>query len=192
MKQSIILTIVLSVFITGCAFGPLVSHETARTVGDGNHELAGGLGRAGYVFKWNYGLADNLDVGVHYESMGLGIRAKYAFLNNESGWSFATALGTGISIGGTYNNLDLMGSYKVSAWEPYATLRLVQAKSQDTTLEGEGILGITSFKGQTFNYSHHILGTRYWFNERWMISVEVSSLSLISDPLYGAALGYRF
>src|SRR4051794_11386575 len=87
----------------GCAVGPLVSHETARTVGKGHNELVAGYGIAGYALKWNLGLDDSLDVGIHWESLSLGARAKYAFINGrEHGWSLASALGAGLSIGGKH------------------------------------------------------------------------------------------
>ena len=82
--------------LSGCAVGPLAIHETARTVGKSNHELVAGYGIAGYVFKWNIGLSENWDIGLHWESLSIGLRAKYAFLqNSEKGWSLATAAGTG-------------------------------------------------------------------------------------------------
>lgn len=79
MKNNILILLMLTTTVlSGCAVGPLVSHETARTVGTTNHELMAGYGQAGYVIKWNYGLNENLDVGLHWESLSIGVRAKYA------------------------------------------------------------------------------------------------------------------
>ena len=99
-------------FTASCAVGPLVFHETARAVGFTNHELIGGAGQAGLVFKWNYGLTENLDLGIQFESLSLGLRAKYAFIKSgENGFSLASSAGTGFSVGGSHYYGDLIGSY---------------------------------------------------------------------------------
>ena len=59
-----LLSILVLGFLTSCAVGPLLNHETARTVGKGKHELSGGYSNAGYVFKWNYGLFEKFDFGI--------------------------------------------------------------------------------------------------------------------------------
>lgn len=187
------------ILLSGCAVGPLVSHETARTVGDANHELAGGYGMAGLAFKWNYGVTENLDIGFHYETLSMGVRAKYAFLNNSAGWSLASALGAGASVGGSHYYADLMASYLVGSFEPYGTLRLVDVtldplEFQDTET-GAVDFTIASYK---YQYGQFIFGTRYWFNQNWHLSAEASnlfSISLVSFGnalLFSAAIGYRF
>lgn len=79
--------------------GPLVSHETARTLGHGNKKLLGGFGSGGFVVKFNYGARDNLDLGVQLENCSLGLRAKYSLLNSSHGWSYVVAGGLGTSVG---------------------------------------------------------------------------------------------
>ncbi len=187
-------------FLSGCAIGPLVSHETARTVGDNKSELVGGYGAAGLVFKWNYGLSENLDFGLHWESLSVGIRAKYAFLNQSAGWSLAAALGTGSSIGGSHYYGDLMVSNVAGAWEPYGTLRIVHVNTDPVEFRDKDT-GNVNFTVTTddFEYGQLIFGTRYWFNEHWLISLEASSLFAISDnfkiesgAIVSGAFGYRF
>ena len=148
---------ITSVFLTSCAVGPLVIHETARTVGNSNHELIAGGGQAGFIAKWNYGLSENLDIGLHWESLSLGVRAKYAFENKEAGWSFATALGTGGSVGGSHYYADFIASHKHGAWEPYMTLRAVHVKTDpvDFADENTGSLDFTIQKEQ-YNYGQFI------------------------------------
>lgn len=186
--------------LSGCAVGPLVSHETARTVGDSNSELIGGYGQAGYVFKWNYGLTENLDFGLHWESLSIGLRAKYAFINNDNGWSFASALGTGVSVGGNHYYGDIIGSYLVDSWEPYGTLRFVHVNNDPVEFKDEDT-GQADFTipGSQYQYGQFILGTRYWFNPHWLLSLEASSLFALTsglkfggNVLIGAAFGYRF
>lgn len=202
MKRPVILILIFCSlnFLSGCAIGPLVSHETARTVGKSNHELIGGYGQAGYAFKWNYGVAENWDIGLHLESLSWGIRTKYAFLNSTTGWSVATALGTGLSIGGRHYYGDIIGSYLVDSWEPYGTLRLVHVTNDPVELRDKktGTLDYTIDKFE-YEYAQAIVGTRYWFSEHWLLSLEVSSLISITQGvkignslIAGAAFGYRF
>lgn len=189
-----------TLFLSSCAVGPLVIHETARTVGNSKSELVGGLGRAGFVAKWNYGLTENLDFGVHWESLSLGIRAKYAFINSEAGWSFATALGTGGSLGGSHYYGDIIGSYVHGKWEPYSTLRIVHVKNDPIEFQDEdtGNIDFVVSKSE-YDYGQFILGTRHWFSHQWFISLEASTISAISSGLdveknllAGAAIGYHF
>lgn len=204
MKHLSILRLFLNsfvfVFLSGCAVGPLVSHETARTVGDSNHELIGGYGQAGYVFKWNYGLTENLDLGLHWESLSIGIRAKYAFINNKAGWSMASAFGNGASIGGSHYYLDVVGSYLTGSWEPYGTVRVVHVKLDPVEFRSKdtGQISFTIDRAE-YDYGQLIVGTRYWLSDHWLFSIEASSLFSISSGFRagngvfgGASFGYRF
>lgn len=186
--------------LTSCAIGPLVSHETARTVGNSKHEVLGGYGHAGYIIKWNYGLSDNLDLGLHWESFSIGLKAKYSFINaQESGLSLAAALGTGASIGGSHYYGDLMMSYLSKKWEPYSTLRFVRVKSDEMEFNdeetGERVFTIDSSR---YSYGQFFLGTRYWLNQHWLLSLEASSIFTLSSVevsnnlIISGGLGYRF
>lgn len=200
MKKVILSFAVLGMFLSGCAVGPLVSHETARTVGDGNHELVGGFGQAGYAFKWNYGLSDNLDLGLHYESLSIGLRSKYVFIKDEDNWSVAGALGTGASVGGSHYYGDVIASYLTGAWEPYGTIRIVHVKNDPSEFRNTdtGQVAFTIDRIE-YDYGQLMLGTRYWFDTNWLFSVEASTLFALSSGfkvdnafILGAAFGYRF
>ncbi len=190
----------LFVLLSGCAVGPLVSHETARTVGMSKHEVIAGFGEAGYVFNWNYGLNEDLDLGLHWESLSIGLRAKYAFINKKEGWSLASALGAGSSIGGRHYYGDLIGSYLSGPWEPYGTLRAVHVNADPIEFKNQqtGSVEFTVDKTE-FNYAQAILGTRYWFSPNWLMSFEASSFAALTSGLVfsnavllGGSLGYRF
>lgn len=192
---------ILVVFISGCAFGPFISQETARTVGNSNHELTGGAGSSGYVFKWNYGLTDHLDLGIHLEVLSVGVRAKYAFINhNEKGWSFAAALGAGDSIGGSHSYADIMTSYLSKSWEPYSTIRVVKVKVDTFEYRSEENNDVLfTIDKSEYQYGQFFLGTRYWINKKWFLSLEGSTffstttgLEFKNTSLVGLATGYRF
>lgn len=200
MKNNLITFILALTTFTSCAVGPLYTQETARSLGKSKHEIMGGYGQAGYLVKWSYGLTDDLDLGVYLESLSFGLRAKYSFINNKDNWSLAAALGTGGSFSGTYNAVDIIGSYLNGPWEPYSSLRIVQVNNipLDFNDKETGQLNFT-VPGTTYTYSHLFLGTRYWFSPQWLLSVEASTLLPISSGLiigggviWGASLGYRF
>ncbi len=188
------------IFTTSCAVGPLMFHETARTVGDSNHELVGGAGQAGLLFKWNYGLSENLDLGIQFESLSLGLRAKYAFINSgENGFSLASGAGIGFSVGGSHYYGDLIGSYFFEKWEPYTGLRLVHAKNDDREIKSSNSALDFTIEETQYNYGQITLGTKFWFSKSWVLSAEASSIFskssgfLVNSNVFaGLALGYKF
>jgi hypothetical protein len=202
-SSSFVKPIVVSValLLSGCAFGPLVVHETARTVGASNNELIAGYANAGYVLKWNVGLAEDTDLGFQLESLSLGVRIKHAFINSpKSGFSLAGAAGIGTSVGGNHYYADGILSYLSGAVEPYGTIRIVHVNTDpvEARSENTGEVAFTINRSE-YNYGQLILGSRFWFSQNWLLSVEVSSLSSLSTGLdfsnpviAGAALGYRF
>lgn len=187
-------------FLAACAVGPLVSHETARTVGDNNHELVGGYGQAGYVFKWNYGITDKFDIGLHWESLSIGVRVKYMFLGGGEGFSMAAAAGTGSSVGGSHYYGDLMSSWLIKRWEPYLTARFVHVKTDPVELRDKdtGHFNFT-IPSVDYDYGQFIGGARFWMTPHWLLSLEASTLFGISSGFKvdnnlfaGAAFGYRW
>ncbi|CAN5670800.1 hypothetical protein BH10BDE1_BH10BDE1_16350 [soil metagenome] len=193
--------IALFISFSGCAFGPLVNHETGRTVGSSNHELIAGYGNAGYVVKWNIGLDENTDIGFQLESLSLGLRLKHAFINNSThGLSFAAAAGVGTSIGGSHYYGDAILSYLSGWFEPYGTMRVVHVNTDPVEARNEntGEVAFTINRSE-YNYGQLILGSRFWLSPHVLLSIEVSSLSSLSSGfdlsnpvIAGAALGYRF
>lgn len=178
-----------------------MSHEPARTVGEGRDELAIGYGLAGYVLKWNHGVSKDWDFGIQWEALSLGLRTKYAFINaQERGWSLAVAGGVGTSLGGNHYYGDLMVSYLWSAVEPYASFRYVHVSTDPVEFRNENT-GEVSFTVTTpnYNYGQIFLGSRFWFSPTVSLSIECSSFASYSSGLvldnhlfYSAGLGFRF
>jgi hypothetical protein len=190
-----------AVLSTGCAVGPLVQHETARSVGKGDHELIAGYGQAGYVLKWNAGVTENFDFGVHWESLSFGVRGKYSIINGRSGGlSLAGAIGAGSSLGGNHHYGDLMVSYLSGFFEPYATGRFVQVSTDPVEFRNADT-GQTAFtvSSAQYNYGQVIVGSRFWLGPNWMLSIEGSNFFAMGDGItisggafFGAGLGVRF
>lgn len=191
----------MSFLLSACAIGPLVGGETARTVGDGKHELVVGGGQQPYSLKWNHGFSKDFDLGLQIESVSMGVRAKYALTQQaSSGLSLALALGAGSSIGGQHTYGDFLVSYLTGVFEPYGTFRYTAIKTDPVELRNENTgdvdLAVDSTK---YNYGLGILGVRFWLTPKWHLSVEGSkifavdsSVTIQAPVMYGLHLGYRF
>lgn len=188
-------------FLQTACVGPLVSQETAQTVGYHRHEIVGGGGQAGALVKYNFGLGENLDVGAQWESLSIGLRMKYALLNeHEEGFSLALAGGLGSSIGGSHYYGDLMASYLTGRMEPYGTFRMVHVKIDPVEFKDSNS-GQTVFTVDLgdYSYAEAILGTRIWLTRHWLLSFEAatlmsmtSGLSFTNSLIVDGAFGYRF
>lgn len=104
------LAIVCSLFLSSCV--SMSSMQTARTLGQGNTEMAIGASTVKYEFvsnedtldaktitgeiDWRYGITDKLDVGVKASIIGTsGAYAKYQFLGDDES-AFAGSGGVGL------------------------------------------------------------------------------------------------
>ena len=83
------LLIIIFLLSSGCSFAPLHSSKTASTVGDGEHGIFFG---APYGIDYNYGLSENLDIGLAVEQQFQPVYStylKYSLKNDPKGHSFA-------------------------------------------------------------------------------------------------------
>lgn len=188
-----ILTLLLLLALTSCAIGPLALNETARSTGAGHHALSASFGSTDYALKWNYGLSQNLDIGVQVENLSQGIRAKYSLLNQSEGSSVAIAGGTGLSMGGNHHYLDAIYSTRANWFEPYLAYRFMwvnsdskEFKSSDTD---EKILRIDR---DNYRYGQFFLGTRLNFSENFYGSIELSSFHSLAEVKVSPELFYNF
>lgn len=195
-----ILSFIFLLLLQSCAIGPLYHHESARTLGSGRHDVTVGAGKAGYTFKWNAGLLNFLDLGMHLESFSAGLKAKLGIINNQEGFALSTGFGVGASIGGQYKLFDLNTSYKQGWFEPYLTLRYVSVTIDKDKIKDKdtGDLVFTFFDDK-YEYYQPILGTLFWLGDKLHLSAELSMLhsksnnmKLRNNFIYGASLGYRF
>ena len=199
------------IFLNSC-MGSLVLNETARTVGNSNHEVTVGFGYPyGESINYTYGLTNDVDIGLRIESLGIGIRSKYAFLNQrDEGASLAIAGGAGTTIFANYYYGDLIASYLTGAFEPYTAVRGGYVKSRTSTSpDTDSISNFVSTVGVPFfsseyGYVQPFIGTRIWFNKNWEMSLEGSyiiifdewhsELSQEKNPFiysFGISFGYR-
>ena len=187
-------------FLFASCISPLASHETARTLGEGNQEVIGGLGVFGHVLKWNMGITEDLDVGVQWETFNLGLRAKYAFINSkQSGFSLATALGGGNVNNGTYYYGDLMTSYLTGDWEPYGTIRASHTTCnarQDKSKEGKEHIGeVFKCDRRTYDRIQLTIGAKYWLNDKWFLTLEGGRVFATREAfptIAGMSIGRKF
>jgi hypothetical protein len=201
LNIKIIVPISFIISLSGCAFGPLYSHDTAQTVGSNRFEMVGGYGNAGMAAKATFGLMDNLDIGIHWESLSIGLKLKYAFINNhDSGLSVAGTAGIGDSFGGVYYTAAGSISYLTNEFEPYFMLRgvYVNYNSSNSSNSSVSVNGSSlNLPEYTYSYSYlePVLGSRLWLTPgHFFLSAEVGGIVIGSGAfaIASGALGYRF
>jgi hypothetical protein len=180
----------LSVFLfflgSGCAIGPILSHDVGRSVGDGNHDIQLLSTTEGFWgFKYEYGLTKNLDLGIQWEALSAGLRLKYSILNNPTaGFSFGTSVGAGSSFGGSYYHATLTGSYKTKVFEPFASVRYTKVQSDEKDLRdadtGDLFLTIPKFD---YSYGQVFVGTKIWAADWFALSLEATSFFVSGDDV---------
>jgi len=188
--------------LSSCVMGPINTFETGRTSGDGRGELLAGIGSTGFVGKLNYGVSENLDIGVQLETFSLGGKLKYALMNNqEKGFSLAMAGGAGVGGGNSSHYYgDVIASYLSGDLEPYGSFRFVHAinKSYDEKNDTNDNW-IFNIQKREFNYQQYNLGLRYWVNEQLTLNAELTKLQAASSEiifkdktLVNVGLGVKF
>ncbi len=178
----------LSFFLlTSCAL-PAVSPHSARTLGNGNWQLQGGL--FPHNFSLTRGFGENFNLGLTLEATSAsvaGLRTQYAFVNNkEKGFSFAGYLEGFRTLESPYQQGGHGGpvlSYKSGAFEPYlvGSYRFVywgkngceKAKRGSTKVDKDNpfknffetlideVIGDTCKKG-SYDYGVATLGLNVW------------------------------
>lgn len=187
-------------FLVSCAISPLGLHETGRSVGQAKNEFIAGFGQAGYVFKWINGVTDNLDFGVQLETLSLGARLKYSIINQQKdGFSFATAAGFGVNLGGRHYYGDLIGSYLINDYEPYLGVRVTRVRVNFGNINNSNGVISENYHANEFSYGQIFLGFKYQLSEKINLTLEASTLSTFSSDLKvdqvvlgSLGFGYRF
>ena len=154
-----LLIFILSLQLSGCAFAPFSTTNTARSNGAGVQSLQAGLveGRIPY-FHYDYGLSSNIDIGAESEfGLGaymLGFSTKLSFINDGQGLASALMAGFGKDLTGDsrYWYLGPIVSHKFTYFEPAIALRYTDTSSDEIDVN-------TASGGITFSGTH----LRYWY-----------------------------
>ncbi len=225
----------LSIFIlVSCAI-PSQSPNTARTLGNGNWQFQAGGGALidmetgvdmttdGTVVSKNEkyteergwlliarGFGENFDGALTFEYSGnliFGLRGKYAFINNDEGFSLAGYSEIFSSdVSGVHFGPIL--SYKTNLLEPYlgVSYRILTSAGKEACSENfSQETGFSRFIGdivrraqcRNLSYMQAVLGFNFWVNENAAINVHTNYLKVIGErgsyifaPGVGLALGF--
>ena len=174
--QSICFLLILTCFGTACV-GPLLNHESGRTVGDGKHLLRAMSSVDGYFgFTYDYGLSKNFDLGVQLEALAFGLKGKYSFINSDTGFAAAALAGIGTTFGGTYYTFGAAGSFSASGWEHFGALKYTQVNIDPTEVKDSNTGSIfATIPAFDYNYTQAFLGTKYRFTDWFALSAEAGS-----------------
>lgn len=185
----------LTLSLSGGAFGPMYSHETARTVGNQRVELGGGFRNAGLAIEVNYGVTEKLDLGLHWESLSMGLKTKYVFLSEDrKGFSVSATGGFGQSFGGIYYLLAGNVSYLTGIIEPHFTLRgvLVTGNGTRSNPQTGSSLNLSALFSN-YSYLEPIIGSRFWITpDHLFLSTEAGLIIPIGMLIVSGNIGYHF
>lgn len=98
--------LLFTLLLGSCSLAPMTSPKSAASLGEKKYELSAGLSPA-LNAGLGIGIKDNLDIGFGYEIQifsQISTWAKYSFLNNPEGHSFAL-------YGGLFAAADISSSY---------------------------------------------------------------------------------
>ncbi|MCB0415008.1 MAG: hypothetical protein KDD50_11785 [Bdellovibrionales bacterium] len=183
--KSRLLFAIFGLLFSGCALGPILSHDNGRSLGDSNGSIGLNVTNQGYyALKASYGFDENLDIGVELEALALGLRGKYSFINQENGYSTAVVGGLGTTLGGSYYYVQSANSYRTGKWEPFGSLRItkVSYSASDITDANTGDI-LTSYPASSFTYGTIFIGSKYHFSEKFNLSLELSSFIAMESGL---------
>lgn len=179
--------LLLTLLTTGCAMAPLSNHITARSTGKENSSLDLGttIGNSRKpwlpTIKYTKGLGDNLDFGVQYEVVSIGLWSKYSFINRpERGFSFGALIGGGLSGTGYYGYLGPVVSYRFKRFEPYFISRFNHVRYEGTNVLAS--IGEISFANGSYRYFQNTLGTMFWIFDWAALSLETNHFSTVRSP----------
>ena len=104
------------------------ANQTARTNGTGNIGMNFGNIAGSYVTRIDFGISKNMDAGMVVEfgnyTTGGGV-IKYAFLNQDTGPSWAMEIGFGNASESSYTQLGNIMSLNVRSMEVFWNARIV-------------------------------------------------------------------
>jgi hypothetical protein len=189
-----IVLLFFALFSSACAVGPLVSHDVGHSAGyRGTNVQLMSLNSQLWGVKVDYGVTDDFDLGVQWEVLSLGFRAKYAFINRpQHGLSLAGFLGIGSSFGGSYRNLGLATSYRFNrTFEPFASIRWTSVEADEEDLDdGDTEDVFNGLPNERYSYTQIFVGTKIWFNHKLGLSIEAGSFFAEEDVEFEEGLIY--
>lgn len=190
----LLLLLGMLIYTSGCAIAPLSNLYTARSQGRGGVEI--GLGAVtttsggGFVpaVKFDYGILDNLDLGFKYETLDVGINAKYAFINGKTGPSLALAASYGSTTGGSYWYVGPVFSIKAGFFEPYISARYNQVYWNSTTVTSGSFTVVAPTTNIT--YMHYTAGAVLWVADFMGLDLEYNTLGTLQNGVNFSTGGF--
>ncbi len=196
MKDKIVLTALLSILCASCAVAPVTSGFLGRSYGKGNLAIDGGgiiIGSGVPYFKAGYGLSSNLDLGLQYDFLAIGLFGRYSFINKTNGFSLAGLASAGSTADGTYVYAGPALSYKAGFIEPYLVSRFNYVSYNETD-DQSGI----DFETGSYSYLQFNAGSVFWISPSVGANVEFTFFSgttgstELVGPLVSGGLKFRF
>jgi hypothetical protein len=196
MRKKLFLVAILAVFSASCAVAPVTSGFLGRSYGKGNLAVDGGgiiLGTAVPYFKAGYGIGANLDLGLQYDFLAIGLFGRYSFINKKEGFSLAGLASVGSTAEGSYVYTGPALSYKAGFIEPYFVGRFNYVNYDESDTQ----TGI-EFDSGSYSYLQFNAGSVFWISPSVGANVEFAFFSGstgsadLVGPLVSGGLKFRF
>lgn len=178
--MKLIISLLIPIFMSGCAVAPLLTQKSGRSLGKNNWvtelSVLPSLGAS-----LNYGVTEDLDIGVLIESQ-LGtvysLYGKYSFVNNEKKWSVALGGGAFMGVGFGESSGFFLGpivSYKADSVEPYLNLRYNYVSWKPGILtsdeQSDSLIKLSDWLSDiNFSYVQADFGINFWVSEKFAIT----------------------
>lgn len=194
------LLIMLLLLSSSCSLAPFSSTTTGRSYGQGKANFEIGNVASNYYTRLGYGISDNLDLAYIIEFGNFntsGILAKYSFLNQDSGLSWALEY----SMGGTDKSEYWYGGGIVSLSFDKALEFFINARYNRVTIHPDDYtlgddLGGIAFEDTDISYLYMSAGMNVWFSENsginlYIITTHGENVVNESTP-FGASMIFNF
>lgn len=202
----LLLSFLITIFAGACAFAPITTTNSARSLGKSNMQIDVGFSPAPFV-SFGYGFTQNFDAGILYEEQLaplLGLWGQYSFINNPEKWSLAlyggVAAGSGLQNSTSYF-IGPIVSYKKKWFETYLTSKYnyVDFKARDLTADEQDDFFIDSIDTWNISYIQTTLGMNFWFSDKFALNISAKHFYLLNSDantdveiVPGLGLSWRF
>lgn len=187
--QRLLLAILASVLVSSCAFAPMNSAKTARSINKEETLVDFGFSPFPYA-TLSSGLAEKLTVSGSIEQQLYPLVAaalKYSFIDRPQDFSLAFEAGAslGMGIAKSYSAFGgPIASWKKNWFEIYfyPKINFVHFDKLELSAEDKEDLFISEVDPGAVTYLLNALGTTWWVKPSFGLNVELKYLILLSNP----------
>ncbi len=188
MRQNI-LFLVLALYLSSCAFAPMNSSKTARSIPKDETIVDFGFSPFPYG-TISSGLAPKLTLSGSIEQQLFPLVAaalRYSFIDRSQGFSLAFELGTSLGMGIAKSYSGFGGP--IFSWRKdwletyfYPKFTFVSLDKLELSSEDKDHLFVDSISAGEVSYLLNALGATWWVKPKIGLNLEIKYMVLLSEP----------